>query len=367
MVESYHKNQKRRVKTVKKSLLILVALLTAVCIGLAACGGEDTAALDTSGGTGGGENGEASAGEEESFEFNIGHTLAPDSHYHVVSERLAELVEEKTGGSITMNVFPQSQLGGEVAMIQAAQAGNQEMLITAQAPLTNMVPEWSMFDLPYLFDNLDEANAILQSEVGDQYLEMLEEHDLIGLGFLSAMERNVFSSKPLDTADDFNGFRVRVMEAPGYVAAYEALGAQPTAMAYSEVYTALQQGVVDGADTSPDQFVMDRFVEVADYYNITKVHYLPATLIISKTIWEQLSENQQQALTEAAEEALAEGMDYYYQSFDESIAEMQEAGVTVIESDTAGMQEQASAIYDDLLNGIPNGQELYEAIQAQKE
>lgn len=358
----------------RKTLLLLGILMLSVGMLLAGCGGDSSGASEESAGNNATENnaaensGEESNGaqDEEQFAFNLGHTLAPDNHYHMMATKLAELVEEKTNGSITIDVFPQSQLGGEVQMIQAAQAGSQEMLITAQAPLTNMVPEWSIFDLPYLFDDVEQANEVLASEAGDQFLEMLPDHDLIGLGWLSAMERSVFASSPIESVDDFSGFKVRVMEAPGYVEAYESLGAQPTPMAYSEVYTALQQGVVDGADTSPDQFVQDGFNEVAGYYNRTKVHHLPAVLLISKDIWEQLSADQQNALSEAAEEALAYGIDYYYQSFDESIEQMKSEGIEVVESDVDSIKEVTDGVYDSLLADIPNGEALLQSIEEAK-
>lgn len=334
------------------SFLIIVFLLGTV---LAGCGGS---AENTSS--------SSSASGEKVVELNLGHTLAPDSHYHAMATKMAELVKDKSNGRIKINVFPQSQLGGEVKMIQAARTGSLGLLITAQAPLTTTIKEYAIFDLPYLFDSVDEANKVLASPIGDKFLDMLPEHDLVGLGWLSAMERNVFSSKPVQTVDDLNGFKIRVMQSPGYVQTYEALGAQPTPMAYSEVYTALQQGVVDGGDTSPDQFVMDKFIEVADYYNITRVHYLPALLIGSKKIWEGLTEEQQKIIQEAADEAIKYGINYYEESYDKSIKKMKEAGVEVVQTDVSTLKQAAQKVNDPLLNEIPNGQELFEEIQAAK-
>lgn len=298
--------------------------------------------------------------------LNVGHTLAPDSHYHLASKRMAEIAAQKSKGEIKINVFPQSQLGGEVKMIQTARTGGLDMFITAQAPLTNTVKAYSLFDMPYLFDSVDQANQVLSGNVGKEFLGMLPKVNLVGLGFLSVMERNVFSSKPIRNGADMAGMKIRVMQSPGYVKAYEAFGAQPTPMAYPDVYMALQQGVVDGADTSPDQFVMDKFVEVSKFYNITRVHYLPALLIASKTTWDKLTEDQKKILQESANEALAESRTYYKKSYDDSIASMKKAGVTVVESNVAGLKQTSAKVDEALLSAIPEGKALYDKVQTAK-
>jgi tripartite ATP-independent transporter DctP family solute receptor len=304
--------------------------------------------------------------QAQTLELNVGHTLAPDSHYQVATTRMAELAAKKSNGQIKINVFPQSQLGGEVKMIQAARTGGLDMFITAQAPLVNTVKAYSLFDMPYLFDSVDQANKVLSGPVGKEFLDMLPKYNLVGLGFLSVMERNVFSSKPIKAGSDMAGMKVRVMQSPGYVKAYESFGAQPTPMAYGDVYMALQQGVVDGADTSPDQFVMDKFIEVSKFYNLTKVHYLPALLIVSKAKWDKLTPQQQQILKASADEALTESRAYYKKSYAESIERMKKAGVTVVEPNLAGMKQTSSKVDESLLSDIPDGKKLYDKVQAAK-
>jgi len=298
--------------------------------------------------------------------LNVGHTLAPDSHYQVASTKLAEIAAKKSNGQIKISVFPQSQLGGEVKMIQAARTGGLDMFITAQAPLTNTVKAYSLFDMPYLFDGIDQANKVLSGPVGREFLDMLPKYSLVGLGWLSVMERNVFSSKPIRSGADMDGMKLRVMQSPGYVKAYEAFGAQPTPMAYGDVYMALQQGVVDGADTSPDQFVMDKFVEVSKYYNITKLHYLPALLIIGKPSWDKLSAEHKKILQESAGEALAESRAYYRKSYDDSIASMKKAGVQVVEANAGNLKQTSSKVNDALLSQIPDGKALFKKVEEAK-
>ena len=302
----------------------------------------------------------------ETLELNVGHTLAPDSHYQVATTRMAELAAKKSNGQIKINVFPQSQLGGEVKMIQAARTGGLDMFITAQAPLVNTIKAYSLFDVPYLFDSVEQANKVLSGPVGKEFLGMLPQVNLVGLGFLSVMERNVFSAKPVKSGSDMAGMKIRVMQSPGYVKAYESFGAQPTPMAYGDVYMALQQGVVDGADTSPDQFVMDKFVEVSKFYNLTKVHYLPALLIVSKSKWDKLTPQQQAIVKSSADEALADSRAYYKKSYADSIERMKKAGVTVVEPNLAPMKQTSSKVDADLLANIPDGKKLYDKVQAAK-
>lgn len=298
--------------------------------------------------------------------LNVGHVLATDSHYHVAAKRLAEIAAQKSKGEITINVFPQAQLGGEVKMIQAARTGGIDMFITAQAPLTNTVKAYSLFDMPYLFDGIDQANRVLAGPVGQEFLAMLPKSGLVGLGFLSVMERNVFSSKPINNAADMAGMKIRVMQSPGYVKTYESFGAQSTPMAYPDVYMALQQGVVDGADTSPDQFIMDKFVEVSKFYNITRVHYLPALLVSSKVSWDKLTPAQQKVLQESANEALTESRAYYKKSYDESIAAMKKAGVQIVDSNVANLKQASAKLNESLLAGVPDGKSLFDKVQAAK-
>lgn len=303
------------------------------------------------------------AGSASALSLNLGHTLAPESHYQVMAEKLGELIEQKSAGEITINTFPQSQLGGEVKMIQSARSGTLDMFVTAQAPLTSTVKAFSFFDVPYLFDSVDQANTALAGPLGKHFLEMLPDYNLVGLGWLSAMERNVFASKPVDSERGMHGLKLRVMQSPGYVRTYEALGAQPTPMAYGELYIALQQGVIDGGDTSPDQFVMDKFTEVSKFYSITRVHYLPGLLIMSKRRWDSLNDQQKGWLQEAADEALAYGIEYYKRSYDESIERMQAGGVTVVETDVAPLREKSAKVREQLIEQVPEGRKLLELLE----
>ncbi|MBP6563000.1 MAG: TRAP transporter substrate-binding protein [Neisseriaceae bacterium] len=299
-------------------------------------------------------------------ELKVGHILTPTSHYQVMIDEMAKVASEASNGAITITSFPQSQLGDEIKMIQATRAGTLSMFISGQAALENTVKEYEIFDLPYLFDDIQQANRVLAGPVGQKYLDMLSDYQLKGLGWLTAMERNVFATKAINTVDDMRGLKLRVMQAPGYVETYKALGAQPTPMAYSEVYMSLQQGVVNGGDISPDQFMNDRFNEVAKFYNLTKTHYLPALLVMSDRQWQKLSPEQQAIMQEAVAAGLKKGIAFYETDYQASLDKAKQAGVNVVTPDLSGFQAKAEGVRSSLIKGIPNGEALYQELQSAK-
>ncbi len=301
-----------------------------------------------------------------SLELQLGHTQPPNSPYDLTSHKFAEIVAKKSNGDIKVNVFPQSQLGGEVKMIQAARLGSLDMLITAQAVLGPTVKAYTIFDIPYLFDDIEQANKVLAGPVGRKYLDMLPKYGLIGLDFLYAIERDLASTKPIRNAQDLAGLKLRVMQAPGYVKTYEALGSQPTPMAYNEVYLAMQQGVVDGGDFSPESVTLDKFTEVAKYFNLTKTQYLPALLVYSKKKWDALPPETQKLLQEASAETMTYSAGFYKQTYEQAMADIRKSGMTIIDSDRADIKKALEGVKFELFKAIPDGEKLYEEIQAAK-
>lgn len=334
-----------------KQIGLFMTLILFLSVFLTACGSSKTPTADSGG----------------KLVFKIGHTLSPESHYQLTALEFARLIKEKSNGKIEIQVFPQSQLGGELQMAQALKTGTQDMMICSEPPLTTFVKEWGIFDLPFLFDSLDQANKVTQGQVGQKYIDMLQNQNMIGLSWIAAQERNVFTTKkPIKTLDDMKNLKLRVLQAPGYVNGYKTVGANPTPLAYNELYLALQQGVVDGADTSPDQFVMDKFTEVSKYYSFTHMNYLPAVLAISKASWNKLTPDQQKIFQEAGKAAGQFDIKTYKQQYDQGIQDMKTKGIQMTEIDPKPWIQATDAARADLLNSIPNGQALYKEIQDAK-
>ncbi|EGP45854.1 TRAP transporter substrate-binding protein [Achromobacter insuavis] len=299
--------------------------------------------------------------------MDVGHTLTTDSPFHVGTQKFADILKEKSNGKITITVFPHSQLGGEITMIQGAVAGATDLFVTGQPALNNVVKEFLVFDAPFLFDNVQQANEILAGPVGDKFMDVLPKYGLVGLGWFSAIERNVFGDRAINAAGDLKGMKIRVIQSPGYVESYKTLGAQATPMAYSELYLALQQKVIDGGETTPDQFVSDKFIEVSRYFNMTHINIHPALLVMSKTRWDSLSPDEQKMVKAAADEAMAYARDYYKKVYDAGMKTMAEKGVTVVyPSDLDSLVQATRPVVQKLVGQAPNGQALYDAVIAAK-
>lgn len=305
----------------------------------------------------------SAAAPSAAVELQIGHTLTTDSHYQSAALKFKEIVESGGKGEITVNIFPQSQLGGEVKMIQSARTGAIAGFITAAPPVENTVQEYSILSLPYLFDNLDEANNVLQGPFGDKMLKLLESRGLVGLTFLSSFERSVFGSRAIRKVEDFKGMKIRVLQGPGFIRTYEAFGAQPTPMAYSEVFVALQNGVVDGAEADPAQVVQDKFVEVTKYFSFTKIHYMPSLLVLSKTRFDSLTKDQQDLVRRAAKEAAKASLEAYKKTYQEGVEGMKKAKVELIYPDLGPFKAIARAVWPSLLASVPNGDALLKDMQ----
>lgn len=297
-------------------------------------------------------------------EIQIGHTLTPDSHYQAAALKFKEVIEAGSKGEITVAVFPQSQLGGEVKMIQGARTGAIAAVITAGPPLENTVPEFSVLSLPYLFDNVDQANAVLQGPFGEKMLKTIDDKGMVGLSFFSVFERSVFGSRAVRTVGDLKGMKIRVLQGPGFIKTYAALGAQPTPMAYSEVFVALQNGVVDGAEASPEQVVQDKFVEVTKYFNLTKAHYMPSLVLMSKARFDALTPQQRELVRKAAREAGKASLEAYKRTYQEGMDGLQKAKVEIIRPDLADFKKAARDVWPSLLSSVPNGEALLKDIQS---
>lgn len=337
----------------KKMLFSVVTLLLLTAL-MVACSNNDNAENENDG------------AEDAEITLKLGHTLTSSSPFHQLAEKFKEEIEDRTDGKVSVSIFPSSQLGGELDMIKSARTGGIDMFIAANTSFETNIPEWGLLSIPFLFEDKAEANTVLQSEVGDKFLDMLSEQNLVGLGWLGAIERDLFGNKKIDL-EDMDGYKVRVIESPGYVKSYEALGASPTPMAYDELYLSLQQGTVDGGETSPDQFVDDKFSEVSDYFYISKINYLPTALIMSQEILEGMDEDIQEKIQEAADAALEYEIGVYDEAYERGISEMTEAGVEVIEDlNFEKAKEKTEDVKQSIIDGVDDGQALFDEIENAK-
>lgn len=295
-------------------------------------------------------------------ELSIGHVLGDTSSYQIASEKLAELVEERTNGEVIINVFSQGSLGGELRLIQGLRTGTVDLAFVATASLENTVPEVKVFSLPYLFSSKSQAYDRLASDPGQEMLDVFDDYNMIGLGWGAIYERSLPSMIPITSVEDMNGAKVRVIQAPGWVNTYEAMGAQATPLAYGELFLALQNRIVDAAELAPDQTVGDGFAEVITDYTLTRVHQLPSLMLASGTLQQRLTEEQLNVIREAAPEALAAGIEAHDEATDAALEKMSERGINIHEPDLEPFIEQARTAWPGLMEEIPGGETLVQTL-----
>jgi len=250
-------------------------------------------------------------------------------------------------------------------MIQATRTGTQDFVITGGGPLENTAREFAVLSFPYLFKNYDHALSVMHGPIGQEMLAGLRKHNLIGLGFAAPYERNIFTNgKRITRAADMAGLKIRVIQAPSFVRTYEVLGAQPTPMAYAELYTALQNGTVDAAENSPDSFVQDKFIEVSKTYTMARVMYMPALMIMSASRYNRLTPEQQKIIREATAAALKTNEAFYRKNYDDTLEIIKARGVELIEPDLASFRATAPTVHASLLQALPQTKPWYEKIMA---
>lgn len=220
------------------------------------------------------------------------------------AQKFAELVAAKSGGKIKVRLFPGGTLGGDLQTVSALQGGTVEMTVLNAGLLSGQVKDFGALDLPFLFDNAKEADAVVDGPFGKKLFDKLQEKGLIGLGYWDLGFRNLTNNKrPVAKLEDIQGLKVRVVQSPVYIDLFNTLGANAVPMPFPEVYTALEQKAIDGQENPVTTILSSKFNEVQKYLTLTRHIYNPQALIFSKKIWDQLSPAERKLISEAAQEA----------------------------------------------------------------
>lgn len=298
--------------------------------------------------------------------INVGHVLSTASAYQVIFTRMNELVRERTGGRVTINIQAAGAAGNETRIIQSMRTGILDGSFVGGSTLETVQPNFRVLSLPYIFDDHPQANRILQGPVGQEMMGMLEPLNLMGIGFGAIFERNIASRRAINTPADLQGLKIRVLPTPGFVEAYRVLGTQPTPMAYGEVFLALQNNVVDALEISNDAIVADRFVEVVSHYALTKVHQSTTVMTWSRIKFNSYPAEVQQVLRASAREAIQHGLAAHDRLNVEGLATVRARGITVTEPNLPPFMEIARRSYATILAEAPQGQQWVERITAAK-
>ncbi len=237
------------------------------------------------------------------FTLKLGHIADAKNPYGQGADKFAELVKEKTGGAVEIKVFPSSQLGNQRDLIEGLTFGTVDMTLTSTAVFGNFVPEMGVLDLPFIFRDVPHAYTVMDT-VGMDVAKLAEPKGIKTLAIMENGVRHMTNNRnPIKEPADMKGLKIRVMEQPVYIEMMKALGASPTPMAFSELYTALQKGVIDGQENPLAHIYTSRFFEVQKYISLTGHTYSGEPVLISMSVWNKLPEQHQKAIQEAATEA----------------------------------------------------------------
>ena len=297
---------------------------------------------------------------EKTKVLRLAHSLDTQHPVHQGMVFMAEKLAEKSGGTLIIEVYPSGQLGGEREALELLQIGSLSMTKVSAAVMENFAPNFKVLGLPYIFQDKAHAYRVLDGEIGKELLSQGEKFLLRGLTFYDAGSRSFYSKdKPIVSPDDLRGMKIRVMKSNTAVNMVNAMGGSPTPISWGELYTALQQGVVDGAENNPPSFYFSRHYEVCKYYSINEHTSVPDVLLIGTSAWDRLTDEEKVWLEEAALESAVHQRKLWAESEQESLEKVKEAGVEVIYPDKSPFASKVEKVYDN----YKDNPELYSLIQ----
>ena len=295
--------------------------------------------------------------------LKLAHALDTSHSVHKGMVRMAERLTEYSDGQMRIDIYPSGQLGVERETVELLQIGSLAMTKVSTAPLEAFVPSMKIFSLPYLFNDRDHYFRVLDSEIGKALLESTEITRVRGLGYYDSGSRSFYTKdQPIRTPADLQGLKIRVMQSQTAVQMVSALGGSPTPISFGEIYTALQQGVVDGAENNAPSFYLSGHYETAKYYSLDEHTAVPDILLISTRIWYSLDEQQQAWLQAAVDDSVVYQRALWKESTEEALSAVEAAGVEIIYPDKAPFQ---AAVVE--MKASYEGTEIGELIQAIEE
>jgi len=268
--------------------------------------------------------------------LKLAHGLDTNHPVHKAMVRMGERLGELSGGSMRIDIYPGAQLGGERELIELLQIGSIALTKVSASPLESFAPTFKVFSIPYLFRDEGHLHRVLDGEVGTELLRAGEHVRLRGLGFYDSGSRSFYTTGgSINSPQDLRGLKIRVQNSITSVEMIRALGGSATPIPWAEIYTALQQGVVDGAENNPPSYFLSRHYEVASYFSLDEHTFVPDVLLVSLPVWQKLTARQRDWLQAAADDSVAFERQLWREATREALASLQAAGVTITRPDKA--------------------------------
>lgn len=306
------------------------------------------------------DNNSNASNSDKKFTIKVAHVVAETHASHIaLTEVFKKEIEEKSGGRITVEIYPNAQLGSDRQAVEAVSMGSTEMTMSAMAVMSGFEEKVTVLDLPFLFKTKEAAYNALDGELGDKINEMLLKQNVKNLGYAEGGFRNITNSKrPIVKPEDLEGIKIRTQENPIHIASFKAFGANPTPMAFGELFTALQQKTVEGQENPINLIYASKFQEVQKYLSVTGHVYGTACLFINNDFFNSLPADLQDIVQKAADNTV----DYQRQLCTEQDEEYLEELKKVMEVYELTPEEKqvfidkAQVVYDEFIN--KNGSEL---------
>ena len=296
--------------------------------------------------------------------LKLAHGLDPSHPVHQAMVYMAERCKEISNGELTIEIYPSGQLGSEQQCVELLQIGSLAITKVSAAVMESFTEDFKVLGLPYVFRSKEHSFKVLDGEIGDDLLLSTEPFWIRGLCFFDAGSRSFYTiDTPINHPDDLKGLKIRVMKSITAMEMVKAQGGSPTPISWGELYTALQSGVVDGAENNPPSFYTSHHYEVCKYYCLNEHTMVPDVLIISQKVWVKLSEQEKLWLQQAADESVPVQRKLWAESEKESLEIVKEAGVTIIYPD----KEPFSNKVTELLESYRENEKLYDLISRIRE
>lgn len=273
-------------------------------------------------------------------------------------------LEKKSSGTLKVKIFPDGQLGSERELLELLQIGSVAATKVSAATLSNFVPEYNVMGIPYLFRNKEHQFSVLEGPIGKSILEKGSKFWLRGLCFYDAGSRSFYTSKKaIRTPEDLKGLKIRVQNNQMAINMVNTMGGDATPLAYGELYTAIQQGVVDGAENNPPSFVSSNHYEISKYYTLDEHSSVPDVLLIGTKYWDKLSKEQRVWVQEAADESAQAQKIFWKESVEESMKVAREWGVEIITPEKSLFAEKSKSVVEKFVEEYPEMAKIVNAIK----
>ena len=330
-----------------------VLAMTTMAVGLVGCGGSSKTATTTQ------------DGGQKSFNLKLGHNLAEDHAVHIELKKFAENVAEKSNGSITVTIFPNGTLGSEADMISQIQNGALDMTKVSASTLGNFSNLYNAYSVPYVFNDKEHYYKVMDGEITTNIFASTESDGFLGLTWLDSGARSFYTAdRAIRKPEDLKGLKIRTMDSQMAINMMNALGGSATVMGYSDIYTGLQQGVINGAENNVT--ALRDHGEVAKFYSFDEHTRIPDVVVISAKVWNSMTPEQQDIMKSCAKEA-TDDYKVAWENFENEVLDLatNKYGVELVRDvDTAAFQKAVQPIYDELKTSDAEVYSVVEQIRA---